>query len=197
MKSNVIRVTRDKDNLNGILEEARRSAAYAELDAKKTLRLRLLAEELMGLLRELAEDFEGKFWIENKGMHFTMYTTLRTWDDMNRRIKSDLISVSTQQKNAAATGIVGKIRDIVENMLYPKDSYYNASFVAYQLETAVLLEDSWSLDRYKKSQKDKAEPWDELEKSIIANLADDVTVSVKGKQVEIVITKDFEEEAAK
>ena len=34
----------------------------------------------------------------------------------------------------------------------------------------------------------------ELEKSIIANLADDVIVSVKGKKVEIVIIKEFKKE---
>ena len=33
------------------------------------------------------------------------------------------------------------------------------------------------------------EDWDELEKSIIANLADDVTVGINGDNVEMVITK--------
>ena len=37
-------------------------------------------------------------------------------------------------------------------------------------------------------------PWDELEKSIIANLADDVIVSVKGNRVEIEIKKNFNKE---
>ena len=50
---------------------------------------------------------------------------------------------------------------------------------------------SWSLNKYKDAQKEKEEPWDEIEKSIIANIADNVKVSVKGKVVEIVITKDF------
>jgi hypothetical protein len=53
------------------------------------------------------------------------------------------------------------------------------------------MDDTWTLSRYKDAQKDNAEPWDELEKSIIANLADDVIVSVKGNQIEIIIEKNF------
>ena len=89
---------------------------------------------------------------------------------MNKKIKNDLIAVSSSGKNEAAKGVMGKIRDVVENMLYPEDSYYNSSYVAYHLETAALREDGWSLNKYKKSQKANSEPWDELEKSIIANL---------------------------
>ena len=110
---------------------------------------------------------------------------------MDKRTKKKFIDISMDKKNASAKGVMGKIRDVVENMLYPENAVYSADFIAYQLETAVLLEDSWTLSRYKDAQKDNAEPWDELEKSIIANLADDVIVSVKGNNVEIVIKKNF------
>ena len=36
-----------------------------------------------------------------------------------------------------------------------------------------------------------AEAWDELEKSIVANLADDVSVKIEGSYVQIAITKAF------
>lgn len=197
MKSNVIKITKDKNNLEGVTEEVRNLSESLGLDAKKTLRLRLIAEELLGMLRELAEEFEGEFWIENINDFFTIFTSLQTYADMNKKIKNDLIAVSSSGKNEAAKGVMGKIRDVVENMLYPEDSYYNSSYVAYHLETAALREDGWSLNKYKKSQKANSEPWDELEKSIIANLADDVQVSVKGRKVEIVILKDFEKENKK
>ena len=56
------------------------------------------------------------------------------------------------------------------------------------------MNDTWTLNRYKDSVRDSEESWDELEKSIIANLADDVAVSVKGNKVEILITKNFNKE---
>ena len=54
----------------------------------------------------------------------------------------------------------------------------------------------WSLAKYragidaaKDSDKNAEEAWDELEKSIVANIADDVRVGVKGDAVELVIEK--------
>lgn len=197
MKSNVIRITKDKDNLESVINEVNAFSDYIKLDKKRALRLRLIAEELLGMLRELAEEFEGDFWIENIDSFFTFFTELKTYDDMNMRIKKDLIAVSSNKKNSAAVGVMGKIRDAVENLLYPEDSYYNSAYIAYHLQTAALREDGWSLNKYKKSHKDDSEPWDELEKSIIANIADEVQVSVKGKKVAIVIFKDFEKENKK
>lgn len=190
MISNVIKITKDEANIDQILAEARKTSAYAELDAKQALRIRLLAEELSGMLKELTEEFEGTFHIENNGLSFSLITRIQT-EDMNKKMKKGFIKVASDQRNAAAKGIMGKVRDIVENMLYPENPYYSSSFVSYQLETAVLLNDTWTLNNYKNSKKDDAEPWDELEKSIVANLADDVVVAIKGKNVEIVITKSF------
>ena len=50
---------------------------------------------------------------------------------------------------------------------------------------------AWSLNSYKEQASGQSEEWDELEKSIIANLADDVIVGVTGKKVEIVVVKNF------
>ena len=52
---------------------------------------------------------------------------------------------------------------------------------------------SWSLEQYRSSLRGQAkgEDWDELEKSVIASVADDVIVGVKGKQADIIIVKRF------
>ena len=65
---------------------------------------------------------------------------------------------------------------------------------AQQTETTGLPDDQWTLNRYRDAERNNSEPWDELEKSIIANLADDVVVSVKGNNVEIAIIKKFNKE---
>ena len=51
----------------------------------------------------------------------------------------------------------------------------------------------WSLDQYRNTVKkeNKSEDWDELEKSVLASVADDVIVGVKGRQADIVIVKKF------
>ena len=194
MKSDVIAISRDQDNLNKILSETQKTAEYANLDVKQTIKTRLIAEEFVGMLKELSQDFEGEFWIEREDVSFAFVAQLHINEVMDKQTKRKFIDVSSDKKNAAAKGIMGKIRDVVENLLYPENAMYSASFISYQLETAVLLNDQWTLNRYKDAQRDKKEPWDELEKSIIANIADDVSVAVKGNNVEIAIMKSFKKE---
>ena len=194
MKSNIIKISRNQDNLNQIFDETKKTAEYVGLNAKQTLRARLIVEEFVGMLKELSQNFNGEFWIENEGLSFAFVTQLHINEVMDMQTKRKFIEVSSNKKNAAAKGIMGKIRDIVENMLYPENAVYSASFIAYQLETAVLFEDQWTLSKYKDAERNNPEPWDELEKSIIANIADDVVVGVKGNNVEIIITKNFAKE---
>ena len=190
MKSNIISITQSEDNLNQILVETQKVSQEAGFNNKQALRTRLIVEEFVGMLKELSTDFEGNFWIENENLAFSFVSQIHINEAMDLRTKRRFVEVSSSKKNTTK-GIMGKIRDIVENLLYPENAEYSSSFVAYQLESAVLLNDSWTLQKYKDSERNNAEPWDELEKSIIANLADDVIVSVKGSNVEIVILKDF------
>ena len=194
MKSTIITITQSEDNLNKVLLETQKISEEAGLSNKQSLRTRLIAEEFVGMLKELSTDFDGEFWIERENLAFSFITQIHINEVMDMQTKRRFIEVSSDKKNAAAKGIMGKIRDVVENFLYAENAMYSASFISYQLETAVLLNDQWTLKRYKDAERNNAEPWDELEKSIIANLADDVIVSVKGSNVEIVIMKDFNKE---
>ena len=50
----------------------------------------------------------------------------------------------------------------------------------------------WSFNKYKSfagSDQAEKENWDELEKSVVANLADDVTVGVSGNRIRLAITR--------
>ena len=106
--------------------------------------------------------------------------------------------IAKDKKNAAAVGIVGKIRNAVENLLlHTEDAngcipsselfYLSAGYCG-----SANFSGMWTLNQYKVNAKEKKqEDWDELEKSIIANLADDVIVGVKGKKASIVIVKKF------
>ena len=214
MKSTVIKFSNETDHLGAILEETQNLSAYAKLDKKQALKLRLLSEELVGMLKELSGNFEGQFWAEVEDRNIDLITDIFVIDDMDNKTKRGFIDVSSKKKNEAAKGIMGKIRDVVENMMYSENATLGSNYVASQLEVDavlgtkdqaqnsevyeaenivdnVMLGSSWSLNQYKVKQRDQKEPWDEIEKSIIANIADDVTVSVKGKAVVIKITKNF------
>ncbi|MBQ3551548.1 MAG: hypothetical protein IJA35_00090 [Clostridia bacterium] len=200
MKSNICQIEKGEANLRAILKETDKVAVYNELKPKSALRLRLLSEELLGMLSGLFKNFEGLFWIETEGLRYELHVSLKA-DKMSSELRDDLVAVSKNKKNAAAVGITGKIRSIVDSMILYTDDYdqYAASYdyFDYYVEPHLVMDRgysyAWSLERYRTqvNEKENTEAWDELEKSIIANLADDVLVGVKGKQVDIVIKKTF------
>ena len=205
MKSNICKLNKDLTCLKAVLSEVEKVTEYNGLEDKKALRLRLLAEELCGMLPGLVENFSGVFWTENEGDEYKLHVELKA-EDMSIELRDEIISVSKSGKNAAAKGIMGKIRAVAETMLLvasdpelsvPAEEYYD--YHGYNMgfgyiDPAISNERgyvcSWSLYSYKTAVEDKAEDaYDELERSIVAKLADDIVVGVRGKNVEIVVKK--------
>lgn len=195
MKSNICPINK-KSGLKDILVEVDKVSKYVGLTAKENFRLRLLAEELSGMLPELVEKFDGNFWIENENKKFELHVELLV-DSMDKEKKDALIEVSKNKKNSSAVGFMGKIRDIAENMFLYSEGYtgpiMNDFLVdGYMTGSGASYSYIWTLDNYSSScDNDKKEKWDELEKSIVAKLADDVIVGVRGKKVDIIIKKEF------
>lgn len=170
------------------------------LDRKKAIHLRLLAEEAVGMVKAMTGDFEALFWMEQEDGEYKVKLTVKT--DMDREKKEELLSLSTSGDNTAAKGVMGKIREIVENSLLDLDSALRqqSKFGGNNGYTYVgmgMLEDApvWSLNSYREALEDKSdkddtddEAWDELERSIVASLAKDVTIGIKNNLVDMTIT---------
>ena len=209
MKSNICKLNEDLNCLGAVLAEVEKVTAYNGLEAKKALRLRLLAEELCGMLPGLTQNFKGEFWAETDGDNYELHVELRA-DDMDIDLRDELISVSKSGKNAAAKGVMGKIRAVAETMLLTAfdptlpPALSEGEFCDYHgfnmgfgyIDPTVSYETgyvySWSLFNYKTAVEEHEEDaYAELERSIVAKLADDIIVGVRGKQVEIVVKKSF------
>lgn len=212
MQTDKIKVTSTGTGAAKAMEEASKFAEYVGLDKKAVLRLRLLAEETLGMVSAITEDFTAQFWIEStEDGVCKLHLSARTVMDYSK--KKELIDASSDKKNAAAKGFMGKIRQIIENSLFSIDevgslqSEYGGMPLMYgemgmssadggtSLGAATYI---WSLDKYRRSIESYGdtnsaakEAWDELEKSIVANIADDVSVAVKGDMVDLVISKKF------
>lgn len=218
MKSDVIAVRSNGEGMPEALEQTEAVAEYKRLPKKNALRLRLLCEETMGMMRSLTGEREAFFWIEDKDGSFELHLKTETPMDMEKR--RGLLNVATSGKNASAKGVMGKIRDIFDMLTLPADAsayqygaeglragYALPSYVTgglmYDMETDALSlsmlanMSSWSLRQYKESvaasedSPTKAEEWDELEKSVVAKLADEVKIFIDGDAVEMVIYKKF------
>jgi hypothetical protein len=170
------------------------------LDRKKAIHLRLLAEEAVGMVKAMTGDFEALFWMEQEDGEYKVKITVKT--DMDREKKEELLSLSTSGDNTAAKGIMGKIREIIENSLLDLDSALRQQSQyggnnGYTYVGMGMLEDApvWSLNSYREALEDKSdkddtddEAWDELERSIVASLAKDVTIGIKNNLVDMTIT---------
>lgn len=195
MKSDVCKICQDKSSLECILNETEKAGKYSSLDKKQLLRLRLLAEELNGMLGELLEFTDGEFWVESEGKSFELHVSLVPNERLNADMREKLLAVSTSGKNAAASGIMAKIKLAAQFMLidYAHNTEITAPFYTYGLEdNSAFQAVAWSLAVYRiKAGSERDEKWDELEKSIIANIADDVIVGLKGRHVDITVKKHF------
>jgi hypothetical protein len=197
MKSNVCKIDNGTKDLAAILEESERVAKFNGFTDKQTLQLRLLCEEVDGMLPNIIEDFEGNLWIEYENGVCKVNISIRI-PEFNLDKKEDLIAIARNKKNAAASGIVGKIRSAIENFFLDEEPIgtFDASFGAfYEIGYTGFVDYSclWSLEQYRSTIKkeEKGAAWDELEKSVIASVADDVIVGVKGRQADIIIVKKF------
>lgn len=202
MKSDVIHLTKNEDGMILALDQAERTAAFKQLSPKNAIRLRLLTEEMMGMFRALTGEVEADFWIEDSEKEFSLH--LLTETQMTGLKRDQLLAASTSGENVSAKGIMGKIRDIIERALEPSvegaprlfgGGWYAPNMAGASMSNMGALEaEMWSLNQYRESLKagENGEAWDELEKSVVANLADEVRIGIVGGKVEMVIFKTFD-----
>ena len=188
MKSDVIRVSSRGDEIDRVLMTAEKVAEYQTLSHKSALHLRLMAEELMNLMRAITGDVLGEFWIENKRNIYELHLKVQTLMDFSQREK--LLAASKSGKNEAAKGFTGRLRSFFEPIDgIPVIFGFNAE--------GVYTDVSWSMHAYQQElqrhleEKNTGarEAWDELEKSVLSHIADDIRVSIRGREVEMVIFK--------
>jgi len=207
MQTDKILVSANGTGWNEALEEAGKFAEYIGLDKKASLRVRLLTEEALGMIEAIAGDFSAEYFIESD-KKCKVRLILKAQTDMDYAKKRELIEASSDKKNKASKGFMGKIRQIIENALYSVDEVgaltaeYGGTSLMYgtmgmcDIDPAAPVNYMWSLENYKTSiesvtdsEEAAKEAWDELEKSIVASIADDVKVGVSGNNVELIIEK--------
>ena len=201
MKSDVIHVTNEGIGAAEALAQAEKVAQFKSLPKKSALHLRLLTEETMGMMRALTGEREADFWIEDEDGVCTLHLAAQT--GMTAEMRKKLLAASTSGENSAVRGVTGKLRDLFERFMEPENStvaddlatglnmaYAGADFGNLSAAAAGI----WSLSLYKKAAAEGHTPqedWDELEKSVLARLADDVQIGIRGQSVEMVISKKF------
>lgn len=196
MKSNVCKIDNGTKDLEAIFKESEKVAVYNDLDQKQTLHLRLLCEEIDGMLPNIIDDFQGDLWFEFENGVCKVNVSFQL-AEISTAKKEALVNIAKSKNNAAEAGVVGKIRSLIEDLFFDKENVRAMALSSGQFNLSTGLSGGadfsylWSLEQYKNNAKTEQEEWDELEKSLLSSIADDVIVSVKGKTVDLVVVKKF------
>ena len=205
MVSEKFMVNSDAERLAASRYATENFAWKVKLDKRNTLRLDLLVEETLGMVKATLEDFYGQLWFAEKDGVCEIH--LEATANMDSAKKRELLAVSSTGKNAAAHGFMAKLGELISGALYgigdSIDTYgqetirYGIVHMPYTDMTGMDLTPVWTLQAYRSdlAQADDgditAEALEDLEKSIVASLADDIVVGVKGDRVDMIITKKF------
>ena len=207
MKSEIFMINSDAGRMAAARYATEEFSRALGLENHDALRLDLLTEETLGMVKALVDDFYGQLWFEEEGKHCEIH--LQATADMNADRREELLSVSTSGRNAAAKGFMGMLKDVLSGAVHSFGrtmNDYGREVARYGIvnpaESGGFAVDAmvpiWSLETYRAGLEtphidDEAvgEARDELEKSIVGRLADDVIVGVKGDRIEMVIVKDF------
>ena len=197
MKTDIITVSSSGSQMEKALEQAEKVAAYKGLPTQSALRLRLLTEEMMGMMRSIIGEKQGQFWIEDENGVYQLHLQVKT--RMTNEKRESLLEVSSSGKNEAAKGLMGRLRDFFDRG--SDEDIFQASPMLmsgmYEHSSSPSLDGEWKMSQYQMAleegvrhdDKKAQEAWDELEKSVVAHAADEIQVCIRGQTVEMTIVK--------
>lgn len=173
---------------------------FCGLSTHDSLKLRLLSEEMISLVRTISQNYKGSMWVENQGGEYELHMEIESI--IGEKDKQNLLSVSDGE-NQAAKGILGKISSFFTNIAYAASGYsdyegFDAPRPMLNVNTAYysIVRDYipvWSLYDYQSSlsKEEKDRQWDGLEKSILVNITDDIIIGIKNNHIKMVVKKKF------
>ena len=215
LQTDKVKVSNTGEGVQEVLKLAENFAATLNLNNKNSLQLRLLAEETISMLKAVTKDFQADLWFEQENNICKLYVEGKS-SNLDYGKRKNILELSSTGENTEHLGIMEKVREIFEAGMYGLEESFklqnetgagNFNYGALGMLDAGMSEAvyAWSMQKYKdelntvrennENNQDQDselnEAADELEKSIIANIADDVQVGITRDSVKLVITKKF------
>lgn len=178
------------------ITESEIKEALAQIDALENLStkdqgcLRLLTEEMFSMVKELLKKESLDFTVGLDNGKYTLCVATKTWVD--DQAQKQFLSMSSSGKNAANKGAKGLLGLVLETLMYGATPVAYHTIIPYGMQTSYGdYSGLWTLSNYMEFAPPTTvrSDWDGMEKSIIANFADDVAIGVRSGNLEITVTK--------
>ncbi len=201
MKTSRIVIYNDGRGMSDALSEVERFGADQGLNYKEALRLRLLAEEMMRMVRSMMGRFRGSFWAEGTEREAELYLEARARADYEPQ--RQLPAFPGRGENLMPRGFMGRVRGIFEAFIISTDA---AGLSLREYEGMITSGDfngfmydrMWTMSRFKNGTGESISGsgragWngDEPGNSIVERMADEVLVGMHSDIVQVVIKKTF------
>ena len=178
MTSDIIKIDNQGNGFRDAVNETQKVASFRGIEAKDSLQLQLITEEMLSLARSITGEMQASFWLDNEGNKFELHMSTKTVMDKEKRFL--LISSATSRKNEAAKGFLGKLRDAFEEAMASEVEHENYDLPA-ELQADL-------------SGRTFDDPeWDGYERSVLRTIADDIKISIRGGRVEMTVSKSFDD----
>ena len=165
---------------------------------KDRLRMSLLAEETMGMARNSLKDFEGELRLEKTDKGYAIILEADVHDNKDSSMQNPSEPEGFMAKIAELLNCSYVFEDVADMPLDLKNML--PDYISYGMEkdeNTHIWTGAWSLSSYRSTlsvhsgEEGTGSSIDELEKSIVASIADDVTVGIIGKKIRLAIYKDL------
>ena len=173
MVSNIIKIDNQGRGFDQAINEARKAADYQGMNYKQTLRIQMIAEEMLCLVRSVTGELQASFWLEAEGSSFDLHITTQTVMDKEKR--HQLLATATSRKNEISRSFLGKLRDKFEEAITAEVDYtYNDIPAELASDTVYAHPDD--------------PEWDGYERSILRKVSDNIKIAIRGDEVRMTVT---------
>ncbi len=169
-------LTEEEKRFGRFMKKVETFSRRYSLSTRETSQLRLLSEEMYGLLSPYAGGSDITSSLRMKGQ--ICEVRLKMDAELSADVRRELLRMSSSGGNILRKNMVEFLQDVVRDYRRGNDDLRSGRWSLRQYEKS-LLEDDTALDEEK----------DEFQRSIISRLADDVQIGVREGKVEIVAYK--------
>ncbi len=165
-RTNNIILSQAESDMGVAMKLTTQFSSRQNLDSKETFKLQHLTEESILFIQDVMGNTKMKFWIEGSGVKYKIHLSFKA--SVGSKEYKRLLDLSSSGKNEAINSIPGRVFEAmrmgIEAMMSGNSSQYE-----------------WKLDRSSFSQK-------ELNESILAATAGEITVHILKDQVEFIVS---------